>query len=196
MAEVACRRLAHEERARHVGAIAIDPGPEVEEEHLPGADGAPSRRAMRQGGARPAQAGHVEGEALRAARAHAPLEREGEVVLGRPRAGCPPEVARRASSATAHAERDALELGGLLDGALGFHETLDRYELDVGVRRREGQPRRMAEVLRLDADAAHAPVRRGDASQAAHELRPCRHAARRRGRPTRLSGHSSRAWSR
>ena len=74
-------RPAHEERARHVGAVALDPGAEVEEEHLTPSHGPLAGRAVGQRGPRTGQAGHVEGEALCAAGPHAPLQGQCQLVL-------------------------------------------------------------------------------------------------------------------
>ena len=74
MRQVACGGLAHEQRARHVRAVAAHLRPEVEQQHLAGADRRVAGRAVRQRRARARQAGDIEGQRLGAVRAHLPLE--------------------------------------------------------------------------------------------------------------------------
>ena len=77
--EVARRRLADEQRPGHVAAVARDLRPEVEQQDRAVQDRPVARRAVRQRRLGAGQAGDVEGERLRAAGPHQPLEAEREV---------------------------------------------------------------------------------------------------------------------
>ncbi len=112
--------LAHEQRPRHVRAIAADLGPEVEQQHLAGGDRALGRRTMGQRRPRPGQTRDIEGERLRTVGAHLPFQGERQLALrdARPDGRQQPfqrRVRDRAGCA------DPLQLGGLL----GLAQLLD-----------------------------------------------------------------------
>ena len=170
--QVSGRRLAHEERARHVGAVAVDPGTEVEEEHLTPSHGPLAGRAVGQRSPRAGQAGHVEGEAFCAAGPHAPLQGQRQLVL----ADTDADVRQRlAKSRISHGAgcADALRLCRLLDPALLLDEPLDGHQLHVRCRLSQAQPLGVAEEAGLDGHAPHAAIRgAADRPQAPEQLRP------------------------
>ena len=161
--EIACRRLADEQRPGHVAPIAGDLGAEVEEQHRAVDDRPIARRAVRQRGLGPGQAGDVEGERLGAAGPDQPFEPEREVGLGGARLDLGEQRGQRPIGDGAGGG-DALDLGRLLDRPVGLDPALDRHELDVRRGRGEAPPHRLRDEARLDRDPAR-PDRR-------HQLGP------------------------
>ena len=151
--QVPRRRLPDEQGPGHVAAIAGDLRAEVEQEDRAVADRPIARRAMGQRRLRAGQAGDVEGQGLRPAGPHRPLEAEREVGFGPDRTDVRQERGQRPVGDRAGGG-DPLELGGLLDRPIGLHPALDRDELDV--RGGGGEPHPAA----CDTNPASTPTRR------------------------------------
>ena len=145
------RRLAHEQRSRHVASIATDLRAEVEQQ-----DGAIRHRpvsgcAVGQRRLRPGQARDVEREGLRTARAHRPLEPEREVRLRDTRTDIGEQRGERAVGHRA-GRGDPLDLGGLLGRPILLDPAFDRHELDVRRGGSQTLPDGVRDERRLDAD--------------------------------------------
>ena len=95
---------------------------------------------MGQRSLRTGQARDVEGERLRAAGPHQPLETQRELRLGHARTDLGQE---RGQGPVGHGagRRDPFDLRRFLDRPVGLDPALDRDELDVGGGRRERLPR-------------------------------------------------------
>ena len=71
------------DRARHVGPVAVDDRPEVDDDELAWLDTAARRPSVWEGAVRPARDDRLEGDALRTSPAHLEVERGRELLLGR-----------------------------------------------------------------------------------------------------------------
>jgi hypothetical protein len=163
--EVGCLRLADEQRPRHVAAIAGDLRAEIEQQDCAVEHRTLTRRTVRQRSFRAGQTRDVERERLRAARPHQPLQAERQCPLGHPGPDLG-EQRREGPVGDGTRGRNSLQLGRLLDRAVGFEPPLDRHELDIRCRCRELLPDGIRHEPGLDADASCPD--RGD------ELRPAR----------------------
>ena len=167
-------RVADEQGPGHVAAVAGDLRAEVEQQDRAHPNRSVSRRAVRQRRLGAAQAGHVEGQRLRSAGPHPPLEVEGELGLGHARPDARQQPRQRP---VGHGTRrgDALDLGRLLDRPVRLDPALDRDELDVGRRGRKTLPRRPATRTRpRRRPGVHRPSPRAPASATAGRRRPPR----------------------
>ena len=167
------RRVAHEQRPRHVRAVPGDLGAEVEQQHLARRDLPRSRRAVGQRRVGAREARDVECQRLRAVGPHLPLELEGQLVLADAAADRRQQPLQR-SVGDGSGGGDPFDFGRLLDLPVPLDPALDRHELDRGGGIRELRPQRLADEPGLHNDSHRSTVGRRTRDHALGQLRPAR----------------------